>query len=71
MASDLTPQPGDGWDRDGERRYVRGVLHVVGGKYKVHWKSHKSRPTWGDAWQEWARGARLIERDGKKVEGGK
>ncbi len=64
MERDLTPQPGDVWERDGHTVAVAIVGHrvrVTDGHVVDGWDI--------DDWQVWARGARLIKRSGKKDEG--
>ncbi len=64
----ITPQPGDVWERDGKRRVVDLVVGnpQSGFGYDVWWGGRK-RPTWCTTWEDWARHAKLIERDGKAV----
>ncbi len=55
MTAANQPQPGDIWERDGERREVVLIIVTYKGVFGGEWL-HESD------WREWQSGAKLIER---------
>lgn len=60
----ITPQPGDVWERDGERRKVVAARVIM--EYRVSGEN-RTRLQGADFWMQWQSGATLIERGGKAV----
>lgn len=54
------PQPGDIWERDGERREVVSVMHDL--DTMVTWVLWDDGLLWLEKWMEWQSGATLVER---------
>lgn len=62
------PQVGDVWEKDGKRRRIDRIRPSAFYKTFDLWWNGRKKSTWCTTWNEWARGATLVERDGKAVE---
>lgn len=63
------PQVGDVWEKDGKMRKVTRMDFPFGSSTKWFglWWNGRKKSTWCTTWYRWARGAKLVERDGKAV----
>lgn len=63
-----TPQVGDVWERDGKKRRVTKIEFSQSRQAFELWWNNRKQPTWCSTWNEWARKATLVERNGKQVQ---